>query len=106
LATKQIISKSDAIREVLAKQPGATVNEIAAALKSRRVKASVALISKIKYGQKPAKRGGKRGRPTANGSMHTVSLEHLLAAKHLAEKLGGVEAAREALASFAKLMAD
>jgi hypothetical protein len=106
LAAKQTISKSDAIREVLAKQSGATVKEIAAVLKTRRIKASVALISKVKYGQKPSKRGGKRGRPATNGSVHTVSLEHLLAAKHLVEKLGGVDAAWEALANLAKLMAD
>ena len=40
----------------------------------------------------------------AAATVESVSLNHLLAAKKLAEQLGGNQVARQALASFAKLM--
>jgi hypothetical protein len=38
------------------------------------------------------------------GSDGPISQDHMLAAKRLAEQLGGIEVARAALASFARLM--
>jgi hypothetical protein len=93
--------KSDAIREILAQQPAATVKEIQAALAAKRIKASVALISKLKSGANGKPRGRKAH---ANGKANGVVLEHLLAAKGLVAKVGSVEAARLALDSFAKLI--
>lgn len=154
-------SKSDAIRAVIAAQPNASLKEIKARLRARNVKASDALVNKIKYSRKPsgrkkkAARGrnnhaggskadairnmfdemGRDARPRdviaalkgrgivvtsaqvsmlrrklpGNGARRSktaggVSLDQLLAAKHLAERLGGIENARQALDSLARLL--
>lgn len=57
---KATASKSDAIREIIKKQPSATVKEIHDALKKEGVKASVALVNKVKYARNGAKR--RKGR--------------------------------------------
>jgi hypothetical protein len=90
--------KSDAIREILAAQPAASVKEIQAALAAKRIKASIALISKLR----PGKRRGRKAH--SNGKANGVVLEHLLAAKALVVRVGSVEAARSALDSLAKLI--
>jgi uncharacterized protein YneF (UPF0154 family) len=156
----RVATKSDAIRKVIAAQPEATLKEIKTKLQSRGVKASDALVNKIKYGRKRAgtkrARGGRQNnsgvskadairnmfaemgrnaRPRdviaalkkrgvvvtsaqvstlrrklpKNGSPHartagSVSLDHLLAAKQLAERLGGIHVAREAINSLARLV--
>jgi hypothetical protein len=153
-------TKSDVIREILKAQPGAAVKEIRVTLHERGVKASDALINKIKYGRhrtngkKPrrrrkshangskadairgmldtmgkearsrdviaalAKRGmavssaqvstlrkkAHRGRAVPALAAYAVSLDQLVAAKNLADRLGGIDVARHALASLAKLM--
>lgn len=154
-------NKSDAIREILKEQPKAKVKEIRAALQQRGVKASDALINKIKYGRKPAgangkARGRRRGSATSKAdairsmlgklgakarprdviaalaergvsvssaqvstlrkssprragagdfsAAGAVPLDHLLAAKGLAERLGGIRVAQAALASLAKIL--
>ena len=155
-----VASKSDAIREVLATQPSATVKEIKAKLQAKGVKASDALVNKIKYGRKRAgakktRRGrksnsgvskadairnmfgemGRNARPRdiiatlkkrgvvvtsaqvstlrhklpRSGSPRAraagaVSFDHLIAAKHLAKRLGGITNARQALESLATLV--
>lgn len=159
-STTGVASKSDAIREVIAARPNATLKEIKAKLQASGVKASDALINKIKYGrnrsggQKIAPRGKRssgvskadairnmfgemgrnarprdivaalktrgivvssaqvsmlRGKLPRNGSAAakttaTVSFDHLLAAKHLVQRLGGIERARTALDSLARLV--
>jgi len=149
--------KSDVIREILKSRPKATVKEVRTALQERGVKASDALINKIKYGRKTTTKKS-RGR-RANGSAGTkadairgvfgemgakarsrdvvaelaargikvtsaqvstlrktigsgrvkaaatysVSLDHLMAAKALAQRVGGIAIAQRALESLAKL---
>ena len=44
------------------------------------------------------------GKPQELASVHSVSLEHLLAAKGLVAKLGSIEVARQAVADLAKLI--
>ena len=149
--------KSDVIREILKLQPKATVKDVRAALQERGVKASDALINKIKYGRKPgAKKTRTRGSNGSAGtkadairgmfgemgakarsrdvvaalaargikvtsaqvstlrktigsgrakasSAYSVSLDHLMAAKALAQRLGGIAVAQRALESLAKL---
>ncbi len=159
-ATATAPHKSDVIRDILKSQRKATVKEIKEALQQRGVKASDALINKIKYARK--RRGGKtRGigrRANSHGtkadairnmfgemgakarardvvaalaargivvssaqvstlrkaiprrgaaqspSANSVPFDHLLAAKSLAARLGGITVARRALDSLAKLM--
>ena len=157
-ASATTVSKSDAIREIIKQQPKATVKEIQTILHGRGIKASDALVSKIKYARKAGKKGAKRrgksrgesgskaeairvawgelgynarprdivailakrgmtvssaqvstlrkSLPRRNGALaaSNVPFEHLLAAKSLAEQLGGVEVAKAALASLARLI--
>jgi hypothetical protein len=155
-------SKSDVIRAILKQRPSANVKEVKAALAERGVKASDALINKIKYGRnrngaskKSSKRRkqrsgvnkaeairgawgelGARARPRdviallaarginvasaqvstlrkgafrsradgAAGTVHSIPFEHLVAAKGLAARLGGIQNAQHALSSLAKLV--
>jgi len=59
-ATVKTGSKSDAIRAILKKQPGATLQAVQEALKKEGVKASNALVNKIKYGRNGTKRSTRR----------------------------------------------
>ncbi len=60
-----VANRSDVIREVLHAQPKATVKEIRAVLDERGVKASDALINKIKYGR--GKTSGRKRSARTNG---------------------------------------
>src|SRR5262249_30476771 len=51
-AATAVVNKSDAIRGILKQRPQATMKEIQSALKERGIKASDALVNKIKYGRK------------------------------------------------------
>jgi uncharacterized protein YneF (UPF0154 family) len=153
-------SKSDAIRAVIAAHPKATRTEIKAKLQARGVKASDALVNKVKYdrkrtGAKATSKGRKnskgvskadairnmfgamgldarprdiiaalkargvvvtsaqvstlRSKLSKDGSgvgptVGEVSLAHLMAAKQLAARLGGIASARQALDSLAELV--
>lgn len=83
-------NKSQAILQMLADKPTASVKEIQAALAAKRMKVSPALIHQVRGKAKPS-----------NGH---VSMDGLLAAKGFVAKMGSVEAAKAALDSFAKLM--
>jgi hypothetical protein len=106
-------SKSDAVRAYLAANPDASPVTVAAALKKKGIKISVSLASAVKYAKKGKKAGrpkGRRspGRPRMAASSRAssngaVNIEALVEAKRLAERMGGIEAAREALSVLAKL---
>ncbi|MBX9791036.1 MAG: hypothetical protein K2Y37_19120 [Pirellulales bacterium] len=89
--------KSDAIRQVLAEHPEATVKEIQAALAAKRVKASVALISKLKSGNRQRRNSQRNGKPSPD-------FARLLLAKQFIREAGGIESAKEALQQLAKLL--
>jgi hypothetical protein len=109
-------SKSDAVRAYLASNPDASPISVAKALKAKALKAkgikiSVSLASAVKYAKKGKKAGRPAGRhamgrpkmPARASSNGALNLEVLVEAKRLAERLGGIDAAREALAALAKL---
>jgi hypothetical protein len=105
-------SKSDAVRAYLAANPDSSPIAVAKALKKQGIKISVSLASAVKYAKKGKKAGrpkGRRGpgRPkmatTRASSNGAVNLEALVVAKRLAERMGGIEKAREALAVLARL---
>jgi hypothetical protein len=85
-------SKAAKIREYLAKHPDAKAADVVAALKSQRVKVSAAHVYQLKTAN------GKPRR--AKGDKYTALIE----AKKLADKLGGVDRAREAVNALAKLL--
>lgn len=105
--TKEGPNKSDSIRAYLAQNPKAGPTEIAQALKAEGVEVSVALVSAIKAKNKP-KRGrkpgvkGKPGPKTRSGDSG-ITLELLLAAKKLADQLGGIDKAKQAIDILARI---
>ena len=94
------VSKADAIRAKF-EQLGfdARPRDIIAALKTEGVKVTSAQVSMLRA--KLAK-NGKPAKSVAIAS--SVPFEHLVAAKQLADRLGGIQEARAALESFAKLV--
>jgi len=95
-------AKSNAIREFIAATPEATVPEIIAAMSEKKIDVSKALVSKLKYGTKP-KRRGRRKKSKAD-PMTAVTLESLLQAKGYVTRIGSLETARTALQQFAQLI--
>lgn len=115
---------SDLIREFIAHNPVATPKEIRVGMSEQGNNVSPSLINRIKYndplaksaagaparagsrgrpkrrGRRPGRRPG--GRPGANGAGQ-ISIEHLIAAKKLAEQLGGIDSAKQAVDALAKL---
>ena len=100
-------SKAQAIRDEFAAQGAAArPKDVIAALKAKGMKVASAQVSNIKakLGSGKAKRGRKPGAAhSAHSANGMVSLEVLLEAKKLAERLGGVDAARKALEALSKL---
>ncbi len=154
-------NRSEVIREILKKNPKANVKAVQGMLAERGVKASNALVNKIKYGRGSTTKGKKSnrrkgsggvskaeairgawgevgvdGRPrdviallagrgikvtsaqvstlrksvskkrgsVASPTVHSVPYEHLVLAKGLASRLGGIENAQQALAGLSKLV--
>ena len=105
------VNKSQAIRDCLATNPKATPNEIVAALGKKGIKVSPGLASNVKYTSGPKRRLKKktgkkkvvkRRRP-GRRSAAELSADDLLAAKQLADQLGGIQEARRALDTLEKL---
>ena len=99
-------SKSQAIRDYLAKNSGASPKQIVADLKEQGVEVSLGLANVVKYSSK--RKGGrkkvKRGRPAGSRTSSSgLTMEHLLAAKQVADELGGTEQVRRALDVLDKL---
>jgi hypothetical protein len=96
------INKSQALRDYLARSPTATPSQIKQALAAKGIVVGDSLISQIKY--RPPKSKSKR-RPGPTALHHgEISLETLLVAKALAQRLGGVARAHEALFALQKLL--
>lgn len=96
--------KSQAIRAHLTANPTATGSEVVEALKAKGLRVSKQAVSTVRgrMAAKPKKRGRRKKRAVGkNGAM--VSLGVLVQAKKLAESLGGVRKAKEALDALAKL---
>lgn len=103
-------SKADLIRGVARESSGRVrPRDIIATLAERGIKVSSAQVSTVlrKMGMRRRRRRKGAGAATAarvasrGGAM--LQLDHLLAAKRLCDKLGGVDAAKAALDALAKL---
>lgn len=109
------MNKSAAVREYLAAHPDAGPNAVREALKEKGIQISTSLASVIKYGgnkkkRKPGRPKGSRsvsrgrvGRPPGARRVGSLDIEALVEAKKMAEKMGGIDAARSALDLLAKL---
>ena len=95
-------NKSQLIRDYAEQHPDAKPAAIVEGLKPHKV--SYGLVGNVLHRARHGhgkKRGGKRAAASHNGA--GLSLEALLAAKQLAERVGGLEVARAALDALAKL---
>jgi hypothetical protein len=105
------VNKSELIREILREMGGATRNkDVIAKLKEKSIVVSPAQVSNVKLalarkGGIRLKRRGRRGAVgrAAGGSGDSVSLSSLIAAKKLADSMGGLDRARRALDALARL---
>lgn len=98
---KREVNKTAAVAELLASKKNASPKELAEALNAKGIDISAAYVSTIKTNLKK-KKGRKAGRGRRSGG-DEVSLATLVEAKKLAEKLGGVEVAKQALDALARL---
>ncbi len=101
---RKSMNKSQAIREYLASNPQATPSVIQQELQRQGVKVGYSLISQVKYkggSARKATRGGGRRRGRTPGG---VSIEELIGAKQIADRLGGVDRAKQALNMLEKLL--
>ena len=98
------VSKATAIRSMFDELGlEARPRDVIAALKGKGVVVTSAQVSTLR--SKLSSNGHGTSRISASSvASSNVSLEHLLAAKTLAERLGGIENARQALNSLAKLI--
>lgn len=96
--------KAQAIRVTLGKLGRkAKAPEVIADLKAQGITASYSQVYTIRKTLfKRGRRLGVSATPTV-ATGETIAMEHLLEAKRLAEKLGGIEAARHALSALSKL---
>ena len=113
---KSQVSKSQAVRDYIAKHPAAGPTEIFNALNAQGIMVSKGLVAVVKY-KKPATSAPakKRGRPaTAKASApaakapsakgtNAVSANDLVAVKELADSLGGIAKTRDVLSLLEKL---
>jgi hypothetical protein len=97
---KRTINKSQAIRDYLKTNPTATPTVIQQDLLREGVRVGYSLISQVKYkggGSRKAKRGaGRKG--SAN-----ISMDDLVSAKQIADRMGGVDRAKQALMLLERL---
>ncbi|HEY1600863.1 MAG TPA: hypothetical protein VGG64_14745 [Pirellulales bacterium] len=95
-------SKAQAIRDEFTSQgAGARPKDVIANLKAKGIEVSSAQVSNIKATLGTVKHGRKHnGKAGSNG---TLSIEALLEAKKLADRIGGIEAARHAIEALARL---
>jgi len=98
------ISKSEAIRQYLAKNRKATPTEVKAALAEQKIEVTTGLVSQVKSATKRKRARRKTATPTAKkASSPVVRLDDLLKAKALVESLGSVERAQATLSILAKV---
>lgn len=102
---KRKINKSAEIRAYLVDHPDAGPKEVGEYLKKKRIKVQPALVSNVKAALRRNGIGGyaagrRRGRPSRKS---LVSVEHLVAARDFADRVGGLQPAMTALDALSKL---
>jgi hypothetical protein len=96
-------SKAQAVRDEFAAQGAdARPKDVIAALKAKGIEVAPAQVSNIKA-TLSSKKGAKKSKGGAAHANGELSLDSLLEAKKLAERLGGVEVALKALTALSRL---
>ncbi len=107
------VNKSQAIRDYLSEKPGATASEICPALKEKGIEVTPGLVSQVKStigDKKPKTRKTTKKKKTSakktsspktsrstGSKAAAISGSELMDAKKLADELGGISRARQAL---------
>jgi hypothetical protein len=105
-AAKKKVNRSQLIRDYLAANPDDSPKAIVTALAKKGTKVTEALASNVKYTKSATKKkpaAKKKAGAKRQAVNDKVSLGTLVQAKKMAEQLGGVEKAKEALNALAKL---
>lgn len=106
------ISKSQAVRDYLKEHPRAKPKVIRPAiLEAHGLDVTPQMISMVKSKMKKTRRRGRKPGPKAgarqargvNGGSSNLTYDQLIEVKRLADQLGGIERAREALDALARL---
>ena len=97
---KKATSKSQSIRDHLAKNPADGPKAVKAALTKKGIDVSEALVGVVKYGPGSKTAGRGRGR---RGRAGQITASELLSAKKLIDELGGINETRKALDVLEKL---
>lgn len=105
---KTSVNKSQAIRDFMAANPDAAPKDVEAALAKEGIKVTAALVSTVKTNAKakgkPKKAATKKKtaakKPPASDK---IALSALFEAKKLAQRLGGIDAAKQAINALAQL---
>jgi hypothetical protein len=103
------VNKSQAIRDYKKEHPTAGPKEIAEALGQQGITTTAGFVSTIlsnarRKAGKGKRKGTRRAAKAATSSRDTGSLETLMQAKRLADKMGGVAEAQAALEALAKII--
>ena len=101
-------SKSQAIRDAYGRLgPRTRPRDIIADLAAQGIEVSSAQVSMLrkKMGMRRLRRraAARRGAPVTKPAPESVSVDHLIAVKHLADQMGGVKAARQAIKTLERL---
>lgn len=96
------LNKSQMIREYAKTNAGLGPTEIARNMSHGKFKISPALVSQVL--KKKRKKRKYTRRESANGAGDQISLEAIMAAKKLADSLGGVAQAKAAVDVLAKVL--
>ncbi len=103
-APKQKVNKSQAIRDAVNQNPKTGPTEIAQIVSKQGIKVSPTRVSTIKTAAKKKRQAKRKAAPAAKPAVSDkVSLSKLVQAKKLADQMGGIEKAKDALAALAKL---
>lgn len=100
------VNKSEVVRKYLGEHPDKPPREVAADLTAQGVAVSAAYVSNIKSGSKLKKKTRRVGRPrktAAPTNNMTDAVANLIRAKKLADELGGIQKAKEAMDALARL---
>lgn len=102
MAKRRKVNKSQAIRDYLAVDPTATPKVIKEALQAKRIVVTDSLVSLVKYKSGSRRKVGRRAKgPRA--AVNPISFADLMSAKTIAERMGGVERAKQALGMLERL---
>lgn len=99
---KRKVNKAAKIREYLSEHGlDTSPKDVMADLKAKRINVSPAQVSNVKTSMRGGKPASKPGRPAKRGS--AVDLDALMEANRFVKQAGGIESAKRALDTLAKL---